>query len=194
VIVLLLCGKSLEKGESKTNIYIYRHRRERERESIFCLSSNAVEGAKHSAAFYQLLQDMYFISQIISPFAELEHLFYRPELFDPIGLEGSEAIGAENANHFMPRDHALDNTVESDLFALRSTLYELITGKAPYEDRSHESVENLFREGVFPDVDGLPKQMSPETIISSEPRPSTRVIPSLGDSTQSSLMRALVAL
>jgi serine/threonine protein kinase len=73
-----------------------------------------------------------------------------------IGLEGSKAIGAENANHFMPRDHALDNTVESDLFALGSTLYELITGKAPYEGRSPESVENLFREGVFPGVDGLP--------------------------------------
>lgn len=73
-----------------------------------------------------------------------------------IGLEGSEAIGAENASYFMPRDHAHDNTVESDLFALGSTLYELITGKAPYEGRSFESVENLFREGVFPGVDRLP--------------------------------------
>lgn len=79
--------------------------------------------------------------------------------YDPnveIGLEGSEAIGAENASHFMPRDHVHDNTVESDLFALGSTLYELITGKAPYEGRSSESVENHFREGVFPSVDGLP--------------------------------------
>jgi hypothetical protein len=56
MIVLLLCGKSLEKGESKTYIYIYTDtERERERESIFCLSSNAVEGAKHSVVFYQLL-------------------------------------------------------------------------------------------------------------------------------------------
>lgn len=73
-----------------------------------------------------------------------------------IGLEGSEALGAETASHFMPRDPAHDNTVESDLFALGSTLYELVTGKAPYEGRSPESVENLFREGVFPGVDGLP--------------------------------------
>jgi hypothetical protein len=73
-----------------------------------------------------------------------------------IGLKGSEAIRAENANHFILRDHALNNIVESDLFAFRSTLYELITGKAPYEDRSYKSVENLFREGVFSDVDGLP--------------------------------------
>lgn len=73
-----------------------------------------------------------------------------------IGLEGSEAMGAENANHFMPRDHANDSTIESDLFALGSTLYELITGNAPYEGLSPESVENLFREGVFPSVDRLP--------------------------------------
>lgn len=72
-----------------------------------------------------------------------------------IGLEGSEALGAEDASHFMPRDDIDGNTVESDLFALGSTLYELITGKAPYEDRSSELVENLFREGVFPSVDGL---------------------------------------
>ena len=73
-----------------------------------------------------------------------------------IGLEGGEAIGAENASHFMPRDHAHDNTVESDLFALGCTLYELITEKAPYEGRSPEPIENLFREGVFPAVNGLP--------------------------------------
>jgi serine/threonine protein kinase len=73
-----------------------------------------------------------------------------------IGPEGSKAIGAENASHFMPRDHTHDNTLESDLFALGSTLSELITGKAWYEGRSPESVENPFRDGVFPIVDGLP--------------------------------------
>jgi hypothetical protein len=51
-----------------------------------------------------------------------------------IGLKGSEVIRAENANHFMPRDHALNNIIESDLFALRFTLYKLITGKALYKD------------------------------------------------------------
>lgn len=73
-----------------------------------------------------------------------------------LGLEGSEAIGAENPSHYMPRDNAHDSTVESDLFALGSTLYELVTGKAPYEGRSFESIEDLFRGGVFPSVDELP--------------------------------------
>jgi serine/threonine protein kinase len=69
-----------------------------------------------------------------------------------IGLEG---IRAENANHFMLRDHALNNTVESDLFALKSTLYKLITEKLPYKGQSLKSVKNLFRKGVFSSVNGL---------------------------------------
>lgn len=73
-----------------------------------------------------------------------------------LGLEGSEAMGAETASHFMPRDYAHDNTVESDLFALGSTLYELIAEKAPYVGHFSESVENLYMEGLFPSVDGLP--------------------------------------
>lgn len=70
-------------------------------------------------------------------------------------LRGSEAIGAENASHFLPRDCTHDSTVESDLFALGSTLFELMTGKAPYDDQPRESIEAYFREGIFPSVEGL---------------------------------------
>jgi len=72
-----------------------------------------------------------------------------------LGLKGSEAMGAEDASHFLPRDVALDNTIESDLFALGSTLFELMTGKAPYDHLPRESIEDFFKEGVFPYVDGL---------------------------------------
>lgn len=72
-----------------------------------------------------------------------------------LGLRGSVALGAEDASHFLPRDCANDSTVESDLFALGSTLFELITGKEPYYDQPDESIEAFFREGIFPDVEGL---------------------------------------
>ena len=64
-------------------------------------------------------------------------------------------MGAENASHFLPRDCTHDNTVESDLFALGSSLFELMTGKAPYDDQPRESIETLFSQGIFPSVDGL---------------------------------------
>ncbi|KAL9123530.1 MAG: hypothetical protein Q9217_007041 [Psora testacea] len=72
-----------------------------------------------------------------------------------LGLEGSEAMGAENASYFLSRDYAYDNTVESDLFALGSTLFELFTGKPPYDGQPHESIEASYLAGVFPSIQGL---------------------------------------
>lgn len=45
--------------------------------------------------------------------------------------------------------------MESDLFALGSTLYELVAGQKPYEGMSDESTESLFEEGKFPSTEGL---------------------------------------
>lgn len=72
-----------------------------------------------------------------------------------LGLTGSEAMGAENASHVLPRDSAHDNTVESDLFALDSTLFELMTRKAPCEGQACELIEARLKEGVLPSVEGL---------------------------------------
>ncbi|KOS48213.1 hypothetical protein ACN38_g802 [Penicillium nordicum] len=44
------------------------------------------------------------------------------------------ALGYEEESHCLPRDYELPNTETSDIFALGSTLYELVTGKAPYSE------------------------------------------------------------
>ncbi|CAG8009293.1 unnamed protein product [Penicillium nalgiovense] len=44
------------------------------------------------------------------------------------------ALGHVKATHCLPRDYAQPNTILSDLFALGSTLFELVTGKAPYAE------------------------------------------------------------
>ncbi|KAJ5456712.1 hypothetical protein N7530_011986 [Penicillium desertorum] len=86
------------------------------------------------------------------------------------------ALGYEKATHCLPREYAQPNTVLSDLFALGSTLFELVTGKAPYAEfypvefrdiaPSHiqiltraqqrraadAEVETRFRNVQFPDV------------------------------------------
>ncbi|KAF2021901.1 hypothetical protein BU24DRAFT_488229 [Aaosphaeria arxii CBS 175.79] len=72
-----------------------------------------------------------------------------------LGLKGKPAQGLESISHSLPRDPEADSTVESDLFALGSTLYELIAGQTPYEGQSHESIETLFRKGEFPSTEGL---------------------------------------
>jgi len=47
--------------------------------------------------------------------------------------------------------HIIYSTVES---GLSSTLFELITGKAPYDDQPRESIEALLRKSIFPSVEG----------------------------------------
>jgi serine/threonine protein kinase len=72
-----------------------------------------------------------------------------------LGIKGKLAQGLEVPSHCLPRDPEADNTVESDLFALGSALYELVAGQTPYEGKDHESIEALFRKGEFPRTDRL---------------------------------------
>lgn len=65
------------------------------------------------------------------------------------------AQGLESPSHYLPRDPQADNTVESDLFALDSTIYELVANRKPYEGMSDELIESLFGEGKFPSTEGL---------------------------------------
>jgi hypothetical protein len=45
--------------------------------------------------------------------------------------------------------------VATDLFALGSTIYELLTSCRPYEEVPSHEVEGLYGEGEFPDVSNL---------------------------------------
>ncbi|KAA8647706.1 uncharacterized protein ATNIH1004_006403 [Aspergillus tanneri] len=66
--------------------------------------------------------------------------------FGGSSLQGSEAIVMETASHFLPRDEGSPNTIQSDLFALGSTVYEIFLGKKPYEGMEEEEVQRLFSE------------------------------------------------
>lgn len=50
------------------------------------------------------------------------------------------------------------NIVRSDLFALGSTLYEILLGKEPYEGMEDEEIQRLFPANVFPTSDGIVDQ------------------------------------
>lgn len=87
---------------------------------------------------------------------------------------GEFSLGYEKTTHFAPRDSRDPPSVQTDLFALGSTLYELAHGKAPYGStypkrpassdpeaymnylRRHAEAEERiylsFRDKVFPDL------------------------------------------
>jgi serine/threonine protein kinase len=75
--------------------------------------------------------------------------------FAASGYEGHDALGVENASHYMPRDPEQPNSVESDLFALGSTLYELMAGKPPCHDKSDVEIESLYKQEEFPCIEDI---------------------------------------
>jgi serine/threonine protein kinase len=81
------------------------------------------------------------------------HLNVRIADFGGSSLHGSEAIVMENATHFLPRDDESPNTVQSDIFALGSTIYEILVGQKPYEGKSDEEVQQLFSNMLFPPLE-----------------------------------------
>ena len=75
---------------------------------------------------------------------------------DPsLGIVGSKAIGIEETSHFLPRDPEPDNTTKSDLFALGSSLYELVAGHRPYQGLDDALIDAFYRDSTFPPVEHL---------------------------------------
>jgi serine/threonine protein kinase len=68
--------------------------------------------------------------------------------FGGSSLDGSELRIMVSASH---RRHSGDlNSIEADLFALGSCIYEILTGQAPYAGCEEEEIETLFGKSKFP--------------------------------------------
>ncbi|RMZ69248.1 serine threonine kinase [Pyrenophora seminiperda CCB06] len=76
-----------------------------------------------------------------------------------LGLDGEvicDGGASENAESFMPRDNKDSANVQTDIFALGSTIYYIVTGHRPFPQLHtiDDEAEFLrrFQEGQFPDL------------------------------------------
>ena len=107
--------------------------------SEFC-HRNEVSAELQSKWFKQIIEAVVVIHRygVIHFDLALRQFFVDDELNIRLGDFNSSqypehpALGYEKATHCLPRDYEQPNTVLSDLFALGSTLFELVTGKVPY--------------------------------------------------------------
>lgn len=58
----------------------------------------------------------------------------------------------ESLRYCSPRDPPFTPTVRSDIFALGSAMYFIMSGHDPYDDRPDDEVRRLFSRNIFPDV------------------------------------------
>lgn len=76
--------------------------------------------------------------------------------FSGSSCQGAKSNACESSRFYLPRDWREPSTVRTDLFALGSTIYEILTGTSPYEELASQEVEKLYQEREFPDVSHLP--------------------------------------
>ena len=75
--------------------------------------------------------------------------------FSGSSLDGMEPTAAASARAENPRVPFSSPTVESEIFALGSALYEISTTYKTYEDKEDMEIEELFRRQEYPRVDHL---------------------------------------
>lgn len=71
-------------------------------------------------------------------------------------IDGSAGSGFEGFRYCLPRSFHDPSTVRTDLFALGSLLYEIMTGETPYQSCEDQEVEEYFRKGIFPTTKDVP--------------------------------------
>jgi serine/threonine protein kinase len=68
-------------------------------------------------------------------------------------IDGEPALIGYETTHELPNQPAA--SVDSELFALGSTLYEIMTGSIPYAGLSDSSIRAAYQKNDFPDINHL---------------------------------------
>ncbi|KAL2177712.1 kinase-like domain-containing protein [Thermothelomyces heterothallicus CBS 202.75] len=76
--------------------------------------------------------------------------------FSGSSFDGIIGSAIESTRFFLPRPLKEPPTVRTDIFALGSTIYEIVTSRQPYEDLSDDEVEARYSQQIFPSVQELP--------------------------------------
>lgn len=71
-------------------------------------------------------------------------------------MDGAPSLAGGATRYYPPRSSwRAPLTVQHDLFALGSCIYEVLTNQAPFQDIPSPCVQNLYRLKQFPDLTGL---------------------------------------
>ncbi|KAM3524806.1 hypothetical protein NHJ13051_004308 [Beauveria bassiana] len=69
-------------------------------------------------------------------------------------IDGLPFLTVYEMSHAFPGDTSV--SIKRELFALGSTLYEVMTGHTPFHDKDAPEIEKLFSQGQFPTLEDIP--------------------------------------
>ena len=76
--------------------------------------------------------------------------------FGGCSINGSSSSAMGSVRFLRPGRSSASPDIQTDLFALGSTIYEIMTGASPYEDISSSQVKQLYALSQFPILNGVP--------------------------------------
>jgi serine/threonine protein kinase len=114
--------------------------------------------ACEAAEGLQLLHSKYIIHCDIKPRNFLLDADLNLKIIDFAGstISGSRSNSCEQTRYYLPRDWREPPTTTTDLFALGSTIYEIMTGISPYGDLPSNEVRERYKDNKFPDISSVP--------------------------------------
>lgn len=76
--------------------------------------------------------------------------------FSGAAVDGNPPPFIERAGFFLERDVEVEgSSAKSDLFAVGSTIYQIVTGVPPYADHGDDEIDEMFARREFPSLDGV---------------------------------------
>lgn len=75
--------------------------------------------------------------------------------FGGCSIHGSQTSAMGSVRYYLSRSTRLPPSTQADIFALGSTIYEIMTGSIPYKDISSDQVKQLYELSQFPDLHGV---------------------------------------
>jgi len=87
-----------------------------------------------------------------------EHLGLRIVDLSGSSIDGEPPLSLESTRFYLPRSmkDAMPCSIITDLFALGSSVYQIMTRREPYEDLGDDEVEARYARRDFPSVEGIP--------------------------------------
>ena len=76
--------------------------------------------------------------------------------FTGASIDGRPPAFMERPGFFLERDVTVEGSnTASDLFAVGSTIYQIMTGVPPHADRDDDEIDELFARGEYPSLEGI---------------------------------------
>lgn len=117
-----------------------------------------LQWACDAAESIHLLHSHGIIHSDLNPESLLLDSNSRLKIIDFSGSSFDRIVGSaiESTKFFLPRPLKEPPTARTDLFALGSTIYEIMTSRQPYDDLLDDEVEARYSQQIFPSVQEVP--------------------------------------